>query len=334
MMSTEYSKRSLLKWMTAGAALASSPYSFAKDWPNRPIRIIVGFPPGGGTDIMARLVAQSIMERTGHSVIVDNKAGAAANIAASDVMRAKPDGYTFLAATSTLESVNPFFFNQKIYPEKNLSPVSSIGMSNMYLVVNKNFPASNIEEFIAYARKNPDKLSYASSGAGTPPQFAAELLNNAAGLRAAHIPFKGSSPALQAVLANQCDFVFDPGISFPYVKDGQVKLLAVTGSKRSSFFPNLPTLKEKGLKDTELDIWFGMWAPKNVPKKIIDEFSREIEISLRNDILREKYQAIGASPAYVNSEEFRAILDKETTLLSDLMKNRFTPMNSGDKNES
>ena len=170
-------------------------------WPSaKPIRLVVGFAAGGTTDVMARIVAKSLSESLGQSVVVDNKPGASSNVAASEVVRAQPDGYTFLVAPTSVETANPFLFKQTLNPAKDLTPVAGIGRSQMYLVVKPQSPFKDARELVEFARKNPGKLSYASAGSGTPPHLAAELFKQAAGIFAVHIPYRGAAPALQDVL--------------------------------------------------------------------------------------------------------------------------------------
>ncbi len=292
----------------------------AQAWPAKPIRIVVGFAPGGTTDVMARVVAQALGDSVGQTVLVDNKPGAGGNVAASEVIRAPADGYTFLVAPTSVETANPFLFKQTISPAKDLTPVAGVGRSQMYLVVKPQFPAQDAKEFVAYARANPGKLSYASSGSGTPPHLAAELFKHVTGVVATHIPYRGAAPALQDVMAGQADYVFDPGIAFPHVRSGKVRMLAVAGAKRSSFFPDVPTLDELGFKGAELDIWFGLWAPNGTPPEVAARVAREVAKALALPSTRTRYESLGAEPAGLDTAEFRTLLTNETKLLSGLIR--------------
>jgi len=292
----------------------------AQAWPVKPVRIVVGFAPGGTTDVMARVMAQSLSEALGQPVVVDNKPGASGNIAASEVIRAAADGYTFLLAPTSFETANPFLFKQSIAPAKDLTPVAGVGRSQMYLVVKPESTFKDTKELIAYAQSNPGKLSYSSAGAGTPPHLAGELFKKVTGIFATHIPYRGAAPALQDVLANQADYVFDPGIAFPHVRSGKVRMLAVAGAKRSSFFPDVPTLAELGFKGAELDIWFGVWAPNGVPNDITQRMSREIAKALSLSSTKTRYEAVGAEPVGLENAEFKTLLVNETKMLSGLIK--------------
>lgn len=291
------------------------------NWPGaKPIRIVVGFAPGGTTDVMARVMAQSLGEALGQAVVVENKPGASGNLAAAEVIRATPDGYTFLIAPTSFETANPYLFKQTIAPAKDLTPVAGVGRSQMYLVVKPQSTFKDAKEFVAYARANPGKLSYSSAGAGTPPHLAGELFKKVTGVFATHIPYRGAAPALQDVMANQADYVFDPGIAFPHVRAGKVRMLAVAGAKRSSFFPDVPTLAELGFKGAELDIWFGMWAPNGTPPDVTARMAKEIAKALAQANTKTRYESLGAEPVGLDNAEFKTLLVNEAKMLSGLIK--------------
>lgn len=290
-------------------------------WPSaKPIRIVVGFAPGGTTDVMARAMAQSLSEALGQTVIVDNKPGASGNVAASEVIRAQPDGYTFLIAPTSFETANPYLFKQTISPARDLTPVAGVGRSQMYVVVGAQSPFKDARELVSFAQKNPGKLSYSSSGAGTPPHLAGELFKQSAKFFAVHIPYRGAAPALQDVLAGQADFVMDPGIAFPHVRAGKARMLAVAGANRSSFFPEVPTLTELGMKGSELDIWFGMWAPNATPPEVTARMAGEIGKALKLPALKTRYEALGAEPVGLGNADFKALLVSEARQLSSVIR--------------
>jgi len=290
-------------------------------WPAaKPVRIVVGFAPGGTTDVMARAMGAALSEALGQTVIIDNKPGASGNVAATEVIRAQPDGYTFLVAPTSFETANPFLFKQTIAPAKDLTPVAGVGRSQMYVVVGPQSPFKDARELVSFAQKNPAKLSYSSAGAGTPPHLAGELFKQSAKFFAVHIPYRGAAPALQDVLAGQADFVMDPGISFPHVKAGKARMLAVAGAKRSSFFPDVPTLSELGMKGSELDIWFGMWAPNGTPADVTARMASEIGKALRLASIKTRYEALGAEPVGLDNAEFKSLLVAETQQLSAVIR--------------
>lgn len=292
----------------------------AAGWPAKPIRIVVGFAPGGSTDVMARHVSQALSEALGQPIVVDNKPGASGNIAASDVSRAVPDGYTFMVGPTSVETANPSLFKSNILPSRDLTPVGSVGRTQMYLIAKPQIAARDIRDLVALAKARPGTLSYASSGSGTPPHLACELFKQATGTSITHIPYRGSSPALMDVMSGQADFVCDPGIAFPHIRSGKVKLLGVVSSHRSPFFPDVPTVTEQGFSGADLDIWFGMWAPNGMPPEILSRMSRELAKALANATLKARYADLGAEPIAMETPEFRKLLVGEAEQLSTLIR--------------
>ena len=301
-----------------GSTLAQTP----TPWPTKTIRVVVGFAPGGTTDVLARVLSQGLSDALGQTVIVDNKPGVSGNIAAQDVLKATPDGYTLLVAPTSVETANPSLFKANFHPAKDLTPVGGIGRTAMYLVGKPGLEAANAKELVALAKAQPGKLSYASSGAGTPPHLAAELFKQQTGIFATHIPYRGAAPALQDVMAGQADYVFDPGIAFPHIRSNKVKLLGVASAKRSPFFPDAPTLAEQGIQGAELDIWFGMWAPNGTPPEVIARLNRELTKVLATPGLKERFAGLGAEPAPLDAAAFRKLLVDEGALLTALIKDR------------
>lgn len=296
--------------------------ALAQQWPNKPIKIVVGFAPGGTTDVMARVMAQALTEQLGQSVVVENKPGASGNLAAAEVIRAAPDGATFLIAPTSVETANPALFKQTILPSRDLTPVAGVGRSQMYLVVKPQLAAKDAKELVSMIKADASKFSYASAGPGTPPHLAGELFNAVIGAPVTHIPYKGAAPALQDVMAGQADYVFDPGIAFPHVRSGKVRMLAVAGDKRSSFFPDVPTLSELGFKGAELDIWFGLWAPNGTPADVVARLNREIAKVLTLPATKTRYESLGAEPVGLDNADFKKLLVDEGRLLSNLIKER------------
>lgn len=304
------------------AAVASPAAAVAAEWPTKPVRLVVGFAPGGGTDIMARALAASLGQASGQTIIVENKPGASGNISASDVVRANPDGYTLLVAPSSVETVNPLLFKSDVLPSRDLDPVTTVGRMQMYVVARPNLPVSSMTELIEMAKTKPDALAYSSSGAGTPPHLAGELLNQTAGTTILHVPYAGSAPALQDVMSGQVDFVFDPGIARPHIAAGKVKLLAVASDRKSPFFPDAPTYADLGIKDASLDIWFGVWAPKNVPADVLEAATAAITKALAAPELKERFNSLAAEPVALPRQEFRKLLDDEAATLEKVIKAR------------
>lgn len=302
-------------------ALAGAAWAQAPAWPgSKPIRIVVGFAPGGSTDVMARIVAQSVGESIGQTVLIDNKPGASGNIAVSEVVRAAADGHTFLIAPTSVETANPWLFKSQVLPSRDLTPVGTIGKTQMYLVAKPQMPAKDVRELVALAKAQPGKLSYASAGTGTPPHLACEMFKVASHTFVTHIPYRGAAPALQDVLSGQADFVCDPGIAFPHIRTGKVKLLGIVSAKRSPFFPDVPTVGEQGVAGADLDIWFGLWAPNGTPPEILARMNKELARALAQPALAKRYGDLGAEPVAMETAEFRTLLQREGKQLETLIK--------------
>jgi tripartite-type tricarboxylate transporter receptor subunit TctC len=300
----------------AGSAQAQT----AANWPAKSIRVVVGFAPGGSTDVMSRILSQTLSESLGQPVIIDNKPGASGNIAASEVVRAAPDGHTFLIAPTSVETANPSLFKSNILPSRDLTPVASVGRTQMYLVAKPQMAAKDVRELVAMAKIKPGTLSYASAGSGTPPHLACELFKQATATSITHIPYRGAAPALQDVLSGQADLVCDPGIAFPHIRTGKVKLLGIVSTKRSPFFPDVPTVGEQGFAGANLDIWFGLWAPNGTSPEIVARMNRELAKALAQPGVKSRYADLGAEPIAMDTAEFRKLLVNETAQLSALIK--------------
>ena len=300
----------------AGSAQAQT----AANWPAKSIRVVVGFAPGGSTDVMSRILSQTLSESLGQPVIIDNKPGASGNIAASEVVRAAPDGHTFLIAPTSVETAYPSLFKSNILPSRDLTPVASVGRTQMYLVAKPQMAAKDVRELVAMAKIKPGTLSYASAGSGTPPHLACELFKQATATSITHIPYRGAAPALQDVLSGQADLVCDPGIAFPHIRTGKVKLLGIVSTKRSPFFPDVPTVGEQGFPGANLDIWFGLWAPNGTSPEIVARMNRELAKALAQPGVKSRYADLGAEPIAMDTAEFRKLLVNETAQLSALIK--------------
>lgn len=316
-------RRTLVAATASLALLGSGGAAFAQAaWPTKNVRIVVGFAPGGTTDVMARVIAQGLTEALGQTVIVDNKPGASGNIAAGEVVKATPDGYTVLVAPTSVETANPSLFKSSILPSRDLTPVMGIGRTQMYVITRPGLEVKDLKQLVAMAKANPGKLSYASSGTGTPPQLAGELFKQSTGTFITHVPYRGAAPALQDVMASQADMAFDPGIAFPHIKSGKVKLLAVASDKKSPFFPDVPTYADLGIRDASLDIWFGVWVPNNTPADVTARLTRELTKVLANPALKQRFGDLGAEPVALETPEFRKLLAQEGRTLSALIRDR------------
>ncbi len=317
------SRRSLAVYaaaLLAGAALPAASQTAA--WPAKPVRLVVGLAPGGGTDVMARAVAQSLTEALGQTFVVENKPGASGNLSVGEVSRAAPDGYTFLVAPTSVETANPYLFKSNLLPSRDLSPVMGIGRMQMYLLARPTLEVKDAKQLVALAKSQPGKLSFASSGTGTAPHLAGELFLQSTGTSITHVPYRGSAPALQDVMASQADVIFDPGIAFPHIRSGKVKLLAVASDRKSPFFPEAPTYAELGIQNASLDVWFGLWAPNKVPPEITERLSRELTRALASPAQKQRFADLAAEPAPLDAAAFRKLLADEGKTLSNLIKDR------------
>ena len=283
----------------------------AQTYPSRPIRFIVGFTPGGGVDINARLLAARMSELLGQQVIVENKPGAGTNIANEYVAKSAPDGYTLLLMSNT-HTVNESLVPNKPYALlRDFIPVAPVNYSDLVLVVHPAVAANNLAELLALAKSKPGKLNYASSGPGTPYHMAGELFKAMAGLDIVHVPYKGSSQARTDTLGGQVDMMFDAVTTMSeFAKAGKVRALATTGKVRSSVLPNVPTMSEAGVPGYETVIWLGVMAPKGTPPEIVRRLNTEITTIIGRPDVRDEWVRQGAVAMKMNPEEFgRYIVD-------------------------
>jgi tripartite-type tricarboxylate transporter receptor subunit TctC len=312
------------QWMGVGAAMALTGVGAQAQskWPDKPIKLVVGFPPGGATDVVARIVSGPLGEALGTSIVIENRPGAASNVAMAEVARAPADGYTVLIAPTTVESANPFLYKTPVNPATDLLPVAGLCRFQLHMVVRTNFPGKDVAELIAFARKNPGKVTYSSAGAGTTPHLIGELFLQQAGIQAVHVPYRGSAPALQAVMAGEVDFVMDPGISFQHVRAGKVNMFAVASPTRSRQFPDISTLGEKGVPGIDHDTWAGLWLPAGTPDDIRARLSRAVGQVLAQPDVQKRMQALSGEAVYMDSPQYRQMLNQETAAFSGVIRNR------------
>ena len=300
----------------AGSAAAQAP------WPSKPIRFVVGFPAGGTTDVMARMIGTPLQKALGQPIVVDNRPGASGNIAAAETIKAAPDGYTLMVAPISVQTANPSLFKPALNPERDLRPVASLGYAQLYLVAKKGLPVRTAGELVALAKASPGKLSYASGGPGTQMHLVGELFKQQAGIDAVHVPYKGAAPALQDVLAGQIDYYFDPATGFQHIREGRAKLLAVSGTKRSPFFPDAPTLTEAGVKGVELGNWFGVFAPAGTPPEILARLGSEIARAVALPEVKQRFAELGVETIAQDAPTFRKTIADETQVLTALIRER------------
>jgi tripartite-type tricarboxylate transporter receptor subunit TctC len=305
----------------AVAAFALSGHAQAP-YPTKPIRIVVPFPAGGTTDILARAVAQKLTETTGQSVVVDNRPGAGGNIGAELVAKSPPDGYTLLMGTVGTHAINASLYARMPYDHvKDFAPIILVAGVPNVLVINPSVPANSVQELIAYGKANPGKLNFASSGSGTSIHLAGELFKTMTGVQMTHVPYKGSAPAIADLLGGQVQLMFDNLPSaLPHIKAGKLKALAVTSAQRSATLPDVPTVAESGLPGFEASSWFGLLAPAGTPKEIIARLNGEVAKWLATPEAKEKLAAQGAIAAGQPSDDFVRHIAAETTKWQKVVK--------------
>ena len=312
---TKISLASLLLSGVMGLAMAQS-------YPTKTITIIVPFPPGGTTDVLARAVAQKLGPALGQSVIVDNKPGASGNIAYQYVANAKPDGYTLLISYSGYHVGNPALFDKLAWdPIKDFSPVALLTVSTNVIAVHPSVPVNNLKEFIAYAKANPGKLNYASQGNGSVSHIGTEIFKQTTGVEMVHVPYKGSGPAIQDVLAGQVQvFISTPPSLMQHVQSGKLKGLAVTGKNRHPGMPNVPTTAEAGLPSFQLESWVALYAPAGTPAPVIAKLTNSVKKSLALPEVKERSDAAGVELRYLNPAQTDALVKKEIPFWSKAIK--------------
>jgi len=297
----------------AVAAALVTPAAFAQDWPAKPIRIIVPYPPGGFTDTTARLVGQKLQERLGQTVLVDNKAGANGTIGVAELARSAPDGHTF-AIVIAAHAANPSLYAKLPYDTRDLAAVSLIGVSPLVAAVSKDAPFKNAQELVAYAKRNPGKVSFGSSGNGAAAHLTTELLKSLTQTEMVHIPYKGAAAALQDLMGGQIQLLFDAasGLINPG-KAGQVRLIGVAAERRLPMLPDVPTFIEQGIAGFTGSTWAGLLAPGRTPPAIIKRVSDEVSRIVRLDDVKSRLDGMGTLPAGSTPEEFAAFIDAEST---------------------
>jgi tripartite-type tricarboxylate transporter receptor subunit TctC len=306
-------RRKFLHVAAGAAALPFAPhFAKAQVYPSRPVHLIVGFPPGGPTDIAARPMAQWLSERLGQQFVVENRPGAGSNIGTEAVVRAPPDGYTLLLAYSANAINTTLYDNLNFNFVRDVAPVASISRETTVMVVSPSFPAKTVPEFIAFAKANPGKVNFASGGHGTPPHVVGELFKMMAGVNLIHVPYRGGAPAVTDLLAGQVQVMFaSPSISLQHVRAGRLRALAVTAAVRSEALPDVLTVGDF-LPGFEASVWLGICAPKNTPAEIIDKLNKEINAGLDDPKIRARFADLGSTVLPGSPSELGKLIADET----------------------
>ena len=292
-------------------------FAQAQAYPTKPIRIIVPYPPGGGIDVLSRVLGERLSQRLGQPVLVDNRPGGGTILAAEQAARATPDGYTLMVTTDATLSVNPYLYSKLPYdPVKDFAPITQLVLLNQLLLANPAVPANSLKELIAYAKAHPGKLNYASYGSGSQPHLAMEMLKSQAGIDIVHVPYKGIPQAMPAAIAGEVQLTFSGAASSQaYLKAGRLKALAVGGKNRLALLPDVPTFAEAGFPDVPANAWFGLFAPAATPRDIVIKLHAETVRILRDpefmqkEITAKGYQLVASTP-----EEFTAFLVTDSVL--------------------
>ncbi|ALM85018.1 tripartite tricarboxylate transporter substrate binding protein [Bordetella sp. N] len=319
-------RRIILGGALALAALVPGLSQAAADYPSKPLRFIVPYPPGGPLDTMARLLAEKVRDSLGQPVIVENRAGAGGNIGADLAAKANPDGYTLVMGAVATHAINPFLFANLPYdPIKDFAPVTIVASVPNVLVMNDDFAKKNhiekLGDLIAYAKANPGKLNYGSGGNGSAGHLAGELLKARADINVEHIPYQGAAPAQLALLSGQSDFMFDNlAASAPLIKDGKVKALAVTTTQRSSLLPDVPTVEESGVKGFDLGTWFGVFTTGGTPAAVVDKLNKAYSQALLQPDVRQRLLTMGSEIKPMSEKEFAAFVVSEKDKYKEIVK--------------
>jgi tripartite-type tricarboxylate transporter receptor subunit TctC len=307
--------------VATNAATAAFPrFAIALSYPALSVRVIVGFPPGGTADILARLIGQWLSERLGQPFIIENRPGAATNIAVETVIRAPPDGYTLFFPTS-VNAINATLYDNLSYNFiRDIAPVAGVMRVPNVMSVNPSFPAKTVPEFIAYARANPGKINFGSGGSGTSVHMAAELFKMAAGVNMVHVPYRGEAPALTDLLGGQLQVVFGTmPASVEFVKAGKLRALAVTSATRSELLPDIPTLSDF-LPGYEESAWYGVGAPKNTPVEIIDKLNKVINAGFADPKMKARFTDLSGAVLPGTSTDFGDLIAEETEKWGKLIR--------------
>lgn len=308
----------------ASATLAGTPmFTFADNWPTKPVRIVVPFPPGGPADLLGRIAGHALHEGLGATVIVDNKAGAAGNIGVDALAKANPDGYTLGIVPVGNIAVNPSLFTNLQYKAADLTPVALLATAENILVVNSSLAVTNVQELIAAAREKPDTLTFASPGAGSQAHLAGELMALRADVRLVHVPYKGIGAAINDLVGGQVNMMFAPtSTAVPFILEGKLKALGLASPRRSPALPQVPTIAEQGLAGFQAISWYALMAPAGTPKPIVNKLNDQINRMLTKAETRERFTALGMEPGAGTPEELGQRIASETALWSDVVHKR------------
>ena len=311
--------KNIARLAVLAVSLAAFPAA-AQTYPTKPVKIVVGFAPGGGSDFAARVIAQQLTERMKNQVIVENKPGAGSLIGAEFVIKSAPDGYTLLLTPASY-TVNPSVYKLSFDPLNDITPIAQISKGPYIVAVHPSVPAKTLKELVAYAKANPGKLSYASSGNGAHIHVATEYLLYTAGIDIVHVPYKGSGPALNDTVGGQVQMIFGSvATALQYVKSGRLRPLAVTTPKRIAAAPDIPTVAESGYPGWEVTNWHGLVGPKGLPKDIVQRLNKEVNVAVHSPEMVKVLSSDGLEPAGGTPEDLAALLKSEVARWAQVVK--------------
>ena len=302
--------------------LIGIPTSYAQSYPNRPIKLIAPFPPGGTSDVLGRLIAQKLSESLGQPVIVENRPGASGNIGHEMAAKALPDGYTILLSNSSTVVNNPFLYKQMPFDwYKDFTPITMVAIAGQVLVVNPNVPAKSVSELTALVRANPGKYNFGSGGKGIQSHISGEMYKNAANVDIVHIPYKGTGVAVADAVAGQIQMVFaDMAPAVPFVKSNKLRPLAVTSLQRSSTLPDVPTMAEQGYPGFEASVWWALAAPKGIPSSVVDRINQDWSKIMATADIKDAFERLGVTPLYSKPEVVFEKSRAESPIIGEVMR--------------
>ena len=320
---TRHLNHTLLMGLALGMGAMTTPVMAQAPYPNKPITLVVTYPPGGGADAMARLIAPKMGEALGQTIVIDNKPGAGGQIGAAAVAKAAPDGYTLMLDASSF-SVNPSLYPKLSYDSlKAFKPIGVVALFPNVVLVNANFPAKNVAELIAAARKSKDAVSYASSGNGSAQHLAGALFESAAKVDMVHVPYKGGGPALNDVIGGQVPLFFgNLASTLQHVQSGKLRALAVTAGKRSAILPDVPTLNESGLKGTEIYEWNAVSVPAGTPDAVINKLASAFQQALESAEVKARIAQLGGEIQKGSPEQAKKFIEQQVNLWGQVIKDR------------
>jgi tripartite-type tricarboxylate transporter receptor subunit TctC len=309
-------------FVAAVGLIAGASGALAQAYPNKPVRVIIPFPTGGASDVTMRILADKLSAQMGQPLVIENRSGAGGNLGTELAAKATPDGYTLVLGAS-----GPFAINKTLYkslpydPEKDFAPIALYTIIPNILVVTKSFPGNSVQDYVAYAKANPEKIRYGSIGNGSSQHLAGAQFEMVTGVKLTHVPYRGAPQGVADLLGGQIESMFQliPNIA-EQVRAGEVRALAVTSAKRSSALPDVPTMAEAGVKNYETAGWFGLLAPAKTPAAIVDQVNREVVRAIQNPDLRARFTSLGAEPVSTTPAEFGAFITSELKVWEKIVK--------------